>query len=231
MGVKNKIFFPYEFIDSIEKLNYPTVPLHECFYSTLQKSNISAQDYDLVVRTWEREGWRTLNDLLIHYNQLDVRPFVQAVQKLLEPYLKDGIDIFKNSFSVSGAAKLKMLKAIEPDSFFCLFPKRHADLYKALRAQLTGGLSIVFSRVALPVKPKSGHIKSRTQKPVKKLLEKEKQHRSTSRSMITTPQECTGKHPRPVSSLLKGLIGRKNNEKTNLSNAETENKLANRHHA
>ena len=60
-------------------------------------------------------------------------------------------------------------------------------------------------------------------------MEKEKQHRSTSRSMITTPQECTGEHPRPVLSLLKGLIRRKNNEKTNLSNAETENKLANRH--
>ena len=149
MGVKNKNFFSYEFIDSIEKLNYPTVPTHECFYSTLQIANIFAQDYDLVVRTWEREGWRTLKDLLIHYNQLDVRPFVQAVQKLLEPYLKDGLDIFKNSFSVSGAAKLKMLKAIESDSFFCLFPKRHADLYKALRAQLTGGLSIIFSRVAI----------------------------------------------------------------------------------
>ena len=62
-------------------------------------------------------------------------------------------------------------------------------------------------------------------------MEKEKQHRSTSRSMITTPQECAGEHPRPVSSLLKGLIRQKNNEKTNLSNAATENKLANRHHA
>ena len=100
-----------------------------------------------MVRTWEREGWRTLKDLLIHYNQLDVHLFVQAVQKLLEPYLKDGFDIKKNSFYVNGAAKLKMLKAIEPNSFFCPFPKRHADLYKALRAQLTAGLSIVFSRL------------------------------------------------------------------------------------
>ena len=57
-------------------------------------------------------------------------------------------------------------------------------------------------------------------------MEKEKQHRSTSRSMITTSQECTGEHPRPVSSLLKGLIRRKNNEKTNLSNAATKNKLS-----
>ena len=154
MGVKNKNFFPLRVYDSIKKLNYPTVPPQKCFYSTLQKSNISAQDYDLVVRTWEREGWRTFKDLLIHYNQLDVRPFVQAVQKLLKPYFKDRFDIFKNSFSVSDAAKLKMLKAIEPELFFCLFPKGHADLYKALRAQLTGGLSIVFSRLAIAGKTK-----------------------------------------------------------------------------
>ena len=37
-------------------------------------------------------------------------------------------------------------------------------------------------------------------------------------------RNCTGEHPRPVSSLLKGLIRRKNNEKTKLSNAATENR-------
>ena len=76
-------------------------------------------------------------------------PFVEAVLKLRRPYLNDGLDIFKSSFSVSGAARLKKLKEMEPDSFFCLFPKRHADLYQALRSQLTGGLSIVCSRLAI----------------------------------------------------------------------------------
>ena len=32
--------------------------------------------------------------------------------------------------------------------FFCLFPKRHADLYKTLQNQLTGELSIVFCQYA-----------------------------------------------------------------------------------
>ena len=40
------------------------------------------------------------------------------------------------------------MQKIEKNSFFCLFPKRHADLYKMLRKELTGGLSIVFCRYA-----------------------------------------------------------------------------------
>ena len=37
-------------------------------------------------------------------------------------------------------------------------------------------------------------------------------------------KNCAGEHPRPVSSLLKGIIRQKNNEKTKLSNAATENR-------
>jgi len=35
------------------------------------------------------------------------------------------------------------------NAFFHLFPKRHAYLYKKLRSQLIGGLSILFSRLAI----------------------------------------------------------------------------------
>ena len=74
---------------------------------------------------------------------------MEAVQKLLDSYVKDRFDIFKTSFSVSGVAKLKMLKETAKNTFFCLFPKRHADLYQNLRYQLTGGLSLIFTRLAI----------------------------------------------------------------------------------
>ena len=81
-------------------------------------------------------------------------PFVQAISNLLQPYFQDGIDLFKNSFSVSGAAKLQMQKEINCETFFCLFPKRHSDLYQNLRSHLTGSLSIIFSRLAISGKTK-----------------------------------------------------------------------------
>ena len=50
-------------------------------------------------------------------------PFIQAISNLLQPYFQDGIDLFKDSFSVSGAAKLKMQKEINNGYFFACFQK------------------------------------------------------------------------------------------------------------
>ena len=47
-----------------------------------------------------------------HLLLLDTVPFVQAVQNPLQPYLQQGLDIFKTCFSVSGVAKLQMMKKI-----------------------------------------------------------------------------------------------------------------------
>ena len=76
-------------------------------------------------------------------------PFIQAILNLLQPYFQDGIDLFKDSFSVSGAAKLKMELKINHGTFFCLFQKRHSNLYQKLRSQLTSRLSMVFTRLAI----------------------------------------------------------------------------------
>ena len=77
----------------------------------------------MVQNTWAEKSWTSLRDLLVYYNLLDVNPFLEAVQKLLDPYVKDGFDIFKTSFSVSGVAKLKMLKETAKDTFFACFQK------------------------------------------------------------------------------------------------------------
>ena len=99
--------------------------------------------------------------MLIYYNVMDCGPFVEAVGKMLQPYLVRGrpIDIFKSSFSVSGVAKIQMLQRCEKEAFFCMFPKRHADLYHTLRSNITGGLSIAFTRLS----------NSKTRKKVKDL--------------------------------------------------------------
>ena len=153
-----KFYFPYEFIDSIKKLIFPRPPPRDAFYSTLHQSNISDEKYALVVETWQKEGGTSLRDHLIYYKLLHVDPFVQAISNLLQPCFQDGVDLFKNRFSESGAAKLQMQKEINRGTFFCLFPKRHSDLYQKLRSQLTSGLSMIFSRL-FPAKRKFGPIK------------------------------------------------------------------------
>ena len=102
-----------------------------------------------MVTTWVEKGWSSLCKILIYYNLLDCAPFVQAVENLLQPYLEQGLEILKTSFSVSGVAKLQMMKKIQRHAFFCLFPKRHENLYKSLRSQFTCGLSLIFCRLAI----------------------------------------------------------------------------------
>ena len=41
------------------------------------------------------------------------------------------------------------MKRIEKETFFCLFAKQHADLYNTMSNQITAGLSIVFTRLAI----------------------------------------------------------------------------------
>jgi len=83
---EGKFYFPYEIVDSLEKLDYGRVPDHSAFHSSLTNTNTTLEQYQLVQRTWEERECKTLRDLLIYYNNLDVSPFVQAVKTLLAPY-------------------------------------------------------------------------------------------------------------------------------------------------
>ena len=64
-GMQVKILFPYEFLDSLEKLDYPSLPPHEAFYSSIKNSNISAEEYVLCKRAWKEQKMSTLRDFLI----------------------------------------------------------------------------------------------------------------------------------------------------------------------
>ena len=83
----------------------------------------------MIKQTWQENNWQTIRDLLIFYNVSDVGPFVEATTKMRAPYFEEGIDIFKTTFSISGVARLLMMKKISKNTFFYLYPKRHADLY------------------------------------------------------------------------------------------------------
>ena len=50
---EEKGFYPYEWLDSLEKLDHPCLPPHEAFYSKLKLSNISEEDYATVEVAWK----------------------------------------------------------------------------------------------------------------------------------------------------------------------------------
>ena len=63
-SVQTKLYFPYEFMTDLTKLQ-SSLPKHHAFYSSLSTSNISKDEYELVKNTWIEKGWNTLKNMLI----------------------------------------------------------------------------------------------------------------------------------------------------------------------
>ncbi|CAG2213159.1 unnamed protein product [Mytilus edulis] len=144
---ENKGFFPYEWFDGVDKLNHPTLPSHDDFYSSLKECNISPEDYDYCQRVWSQNDMSTFRDFLVWYNNLDVGPFVQAVENLQKFYFEREIDLFKTSISVPGLARRILFDTGRRDgASFALFDDANSDLYFTLKNNLIGGPSIIFNR-------------------------------------------------------------------------------------
>ena len=67
-----KQFFPYEYLDSIEKLQETSLPPISEFYSNLADSHISIADYQHAQSVWDKTGCKTLQDYVDLYLNLDV---------------------------------------------------------------------------------------------------------------------------------------------------------------
>lgn len=64
--------FPYEYIDCYEKLEESTLPPKKCFYSMLNGSDISDEDYIHARNVWTKFGIRTLGEYSDLYLKTDV---------------------------------------------------------------------------------------------------------------------------------------------------------------
>ena len=64
-------------------------------------------------------------------------------------YQSKNLDLFKESFSVSGITKRYLFNQTPLDCFFSLIDKKNSDLHRLMLDQLVGGPSIVFKRLAV----------------------------------------------------------------------------------
>ena len=92
---------------------------------------------------------QTFGDWLKYYNNLDVAPFLEALQKMKDFYTELGVDIFKDAVSLPGVSKqyilrktLKGCKGYKPPELYA--PNKEA--YDMLKGAVVGGPSLVFTR-------------------------------------------------------------------------------------
>ena len=166
---EEKFYFPYEFLTSYEVLDQTFLPPYpsDAWYSSLRSRdllnfeyeewenkgrrgnppNTGQENYDMIKRTWEERGWRSIKDYLVYYNNCDTTPFVSGVKKLREMYEIQKVDVFKETISVPGVARIRLMsQAKEQGVLFSLFDRSNRDLYFMFRSQLVAGPSIIFTR-------------------------------------------------------------------------------------
>ena len=151
----SKLFFPYEYITSAEKLNETKIPPSgEAWYSSLKQKSVLDDgfnsinvNYAFVLSEWEKNGMKTLWDLLSWYNKGDVSPFVEAIEKFLVFYFEKNIDVFKVAISTPGIARKMMFSSANNQNFhFAVVDNKNEDLFFKIRNNLAGGPSIIFNR-------------------------------------------------------------------------------------
>ena len=143
---QTKGFFPYEWMDSLDKLQRNSLPPHDAFFSSLTNSNISDDDYRYCQQVWSSQNMQTVKDFLVWYNNLDVQPFCDALEKMCAFWRAKNIDMLRQGISIPGITLTYLFTTLEPGIFFSLFDEKNKDLYTLFKNNMVGGPSIIFHR-------------------------------------------------------------------------------------
>ena len=145
-----KSWLPYEWFDSPDKLDFPGLPPYMAWYSKLKGEYVlTLKEYDDCHRIFKERGMQTFGDWLEYYNNLDVAPFLEALQKMKEFYTSLGIDILKDAVSLPGVSEKYILRKTLQPRWGYKPPELYApnkEAYAMLKAAVVGGPSLVFTR-------------------------------------------------------------------------------------
>ena len=151
----SKSFWPYEYIDSLDKLNDNEIPKYDAFFSSLKQTNTleeglgskhGQEQYRQLQELWKSEGMTSLRDLLVHYNNADVFPFLKALNRHVSMYRDMNLDMFKDAPSLPGLALRHGMEGLQ--GVFHTFGPSQADIAHLLADSMVGGPSLVFCRHA-----------------------------------------------------------------------------------
>ena len=105
------------------------------------------ENYSYLQSIWVSEGMKSFEDFLMWYNNKDVVPTLEAMQKLIEFYHQKEIDMFKLGCTLPTLAKICLRKST--DSKFYPFTESDKDLLEKIREDMVGCPSIVPTRKAV----------------------------------------------------------------------------------
>ena len=140
-----KSWLPYEWFNSAEKLDYPGLPDYLHWYSKLKNEyTLKLSEWKACKKLFKEKGMKTFKDWLEYYNNLDVAPGLEALQKMKNFYIEKGIDIMKDAVSIPGVSLHYLLKGAIERKAELYAPRKEA--YEMLKGAVVGGPSLVFTR-------------------------------------------------------------------------------------
>ena len=140
--LKQKGFYPYEYMDTIEKFNDPNPPPRKVFYSKLSGKGICKKDYNHVWNVWNTFKMKTFKEYHELYNITDVLLLADVFENFRDLCLK----IYKldpvHYFTAPGLAWDACLKMTDIDLELLNDPNMLLMFEKGIR----GGISIISNR-------------------------------------------------------------------------------------
>ena len=131
---------------NIWKLEDRVLPPQSAFFSQLKNEGISDADYARCQAVWHDNQMKTMRDFLVWYNNRDVIPFLQAIDKQFAFYCDRDIDMFKDGISVPGLSLLHLFNDLPNDTYFTVFNRTNSDLHQLVKYNIVGGPAIIFHR-------------------------------------------------------------------------------------
>ena len=105
------------------------------------------ENYQYLPDIWNHENMCTFKEILRWYNNNDVVPTLEAMQKMLAFYHKKGIDMLKRGCTLPNLANISLHKSTSAK--FYPFTETDKDLFQKIREDMVGGPSMVFTRKAM----------------------------------------------------------------------------------
>ena len=140
--LKQKGFFPYDYLDSIEKLKDTEPPPQEAFYSKLKGKGINNYNYKHVLNVWKTFKMKTFKNFLELYNISDVLLLADVFETFRDVCLKNyGLDP-AHYYTAPGLAWDAMLKMTKIN----LELLSDVDMLLMIEKGIRGGISIISNR-------------------------------------------------------------------------------------
>ena len=105
------------------------------------------ENYAYLRSIWVSEGMKSFKDFLMWYNNKDVVPTLEAMQKMIEFYHQKEIDMLKLGCTLPNLVNICLHKST--DSKFYPSTDSDKDLLEKIREDMVGGPSTVFTRKAV----------------------------------------------------------------------------------